>query len=362
MNLQLLEIHKPNKQNQVQFIVNYNILDKDRQVNYNEQLKNAMQATIKTIHERLMQANEIIIVPHPFPDGDALGSASALFEYLNRQNKPTYIYCPTDINPKLKFLPNLPPITIDEQIFHRPQTDVIIVVDSGDLKYAGIDHLVRNHPADIINIDHHTTNEYYGHHNLVLTEAASTTEIIYQYFNHLDEYISGHMATDLLTGIITDTGSFSNSATKPQTLSIAGELVRRGANYHAISFHAHKDKNLAMLKLWGLALTRLTTIEKLDLVYTYLQHQDFTTVGLSENDADGLANFMNNIDGPKITLILKELSDGKIKGSFRTTDHKIDVSAMAKQLGGGGHKKAAGFTLNGTIPTVIEQILTLNHK
>ncbi len=318
--------------------------------------------TAQQIHKQLTNATGIVIVPHPHPDGDALGSASAIFEYLNKHNREAIIYCSTPINARLRFLPNFPPISPDEKIFSENKIDTIVVLDSGDLRYAGIAEIVKNHSAKIINIDHHSTNEHFGHHNFVLTEAASTTEIIFQYFELINEEVSPNMATNLLAGLISDTDSFTNSATGPKTLAIAGELVRRGANYKLVSFHTYKDKSLAILKLWGAALSRLVKNEKLNLAYTYLKQDDFQSVGLSENDGDGLANFMNNIDGPKITLVLKETAEGKIKGSFRTTEEGIDVSRLAKQLGGGGHKKAAGFTADGTIESVISAILTLNEK
>jgi phosphoesterase RecJ-like protein len=326
-----------------------------------------MKHTAQKIHQALIKANKVIIVPHPYPDGDAFGSASAIHEYLARTGREPIVYCSTAINPRLSNLPNSPEATDDTKIFEDREIDIVLVLDSGDLRYAGIAEAIKiteqkNNPPMIINIDHHNTNEYFGQFNLVDTNAAATTEIVYKFFEYNRQKISPHMATNLLTGLITDTDNFTNSATTPRALGIAGDLVRLGANYNLINYFTQKDKTVDLLKLYGTALLRLTKNEEKNLTYTYLKKTDFEKYNIGQNEGDGLANFMNNIDDTKIMLILKETADGKVKGSFRTTDDNIDVSAWAKNLGGGGHKKAAGFTLEGTAEEALERILTLDNK
>ena len=321
-----------------------------------------MHITAQKIHAHLMSAKRAIIVPHPNPDEDALGSASAVAEYLANHGRRADVYCATPVNPRLKYLPNTPRITNDTDVFFEPDVDTIIFVDCGDPRYAGVANVIKNHPATIINIDHHATNEHFGAHNLVMSRAAATAEILFNFFEYNRLTISRHMATNLLAGIITDTGNFTNAGTSPSAMAIAGELVRRGANYKLINYFTQKDKTFKLLRLWGLALSRLNRVEEHALVYTFLKREDFISLDLNDSDAEGLSDFMNNIDDAKILLTLKETLDGKIKGSFRTTVEDVDVSFLAKQLGGGGHKKAAGFTADGTIDEIIERILTLNKK
>ena len=321
-----------------------------------------MKATAEQIHNHLKDARKIVIVTHPNPDEDALGSAAAMAEYLGRYGRDAGIFCTTPASPRLEFLPHAPLVLTDHNIFNDPMLDTILVLDSGDLRYAGIAHIVKNHPAVMINIDHHATNEHYGQHNFVSAGASATAEMVYRFFQYIREPVSRHMATNLLAGLIGDTDNFTNGATTPSALGVAGELVRLGANFKLINFHTQKDKTFALLKLWGKALARLDKHEEMNLAYTYLTRADFAIDGLSENDGDGLSNFMNNLDGVKIILVLKETSDGKIKGSFRTTDDDTDVAYLAKQLGGGGHKKAAGFTAEGTIDEVLDRVLTLSGK
>lgn len=312
----------------------------------------------KQINHHLLGAKKIVIVPHQNPDGDALGSAAALTDYLLTINKNPQIFCPAPIQKKMHFLPYLERVIYHPAVFEDLSIDTIIVLDSGDLRYAGIDHLIKNHPADIINIDHHHTNERYGKINLVVPTASSTAEVLFHFFKHNHVGLNHKMATALLTGLISDTDNFSNGATSGEALAVASELIRAGGNLNLINGWTVKNKTPDVLRLWGATLSRLTRHEGLDLAYTYLTREDLTKNNVSENESEGIANYLNNLDGVKISLILKETEDDKIKGSFRTTREDVDVSVLAKKLGGGGHKKAAGFTAAGTIKEVLSKILT----
>ena len=146
--------------------------------------------------------------------------------------------------------------------------DTITVVDCGDLRYAGVVDMLKDHPATIINIDHHATNEKYGHMNMVAVGAASTTEVVYDFFKMNSVRISPSMATALLTGLITDTDNFSNSATSYTSLTAASELLRLGANWTIIHHSLVQNKSIAILKLWGLILSRLNKKENSDMAYT----------------------------------------------------------------------------------------------
>lgn len=318
-----------------------------------------MRPTVLQIHERFKRAKKAIVVPHQNADGDALGSAGTIFEFLESLGVKTRIFCLTPVSEKLAFMPHTEKVTTDKEIFLDLEVDIIVVVDSGDLKYAGIYELVKDHPAEIINIDHHFTNARYGHHNLVIPTASSACEVIYHFLRHLNAKFSHRMATLLLTGIITDTDNFTNSATSESAMSAAGELIRRGGNLNMINEHTVRNKTINLLHLWGDVLNRLDKNEKLGMVYTYLKLSDLEKHNVSENESEGIANFLNNLEDTQIALILKETQDGKIKGSFRTTKDNVDVSALAKKMGGGGHIKAAGFSTAGTIAEVLEKIMAL---
>jgi len=313
----------------------------------------------KQIHNHLQHARSVAIVTHQNPDGDTLGSASAMTEYLKAMGITPAIFCLSEIPNHYTFLPHINTVIADTSLFKDLNIDTIIFLDSSDKRYAGVDKYVSKHPATIINIDHHPTNEKYGHLNLVDSTASSTTEIIFRFFRYNGVRICNHKATALLTGIMTDTGNFTNSATSVSAVTTAGYLLRAGANLPLINRSTLQNNSIAILKLWGVVLDRLEHHPDKDMVFTYLLQKDYKKHKVSEKEADGIANFMNSIGGVKIGLFLKEQEDGKIKGSFRTVRNDVDVAVMAKKLGGGGHKKAAGFTTDGNVQEVLKQILTL---
>lgn len=318
-----------------------------------------MKQITKQIKNHLDKAQKIAIVGHLDPDGDSLGSMTAMAEYLINIGKKPYLFSFAPVEKKLDFLPQSENFSHDEKIFVEKKIETIVVLDSGDLKRVAMPELVKDLSTTIINIDHHITNDNFGHLNLVLPNASSTAEIIYLFLYHNNIKINHRMATALLTGIITDTDNFSNSATSVSAINIAGELVRLGGNLSLINKRVTKDKTVNSLKLWGVILSRLNKIEKKNLVYTYVTKKDLEKYNLKENQIEGIANFLNNLDEAGICLLLKETDDGKIKGSLRTTKNDIDVADIARQLGGGGHKKAAGFTTTLKMEEIVDLILKM---
>lgn len=314
----------------------------------------------KQIHQHLEKAKKIAIIPHQNPDGDALGAASAFCHYLRNLGKSAHIFCVTPANDKLSFIPKHSELSTNPAIFLDPELDTVVVLDSGDLRYAGVSGYLQNHAATIINIDHHNTNEHYGRYNLVLPTTSSTCEVLYHYFYHNHIAIDNAMATALLAGLTTDTGNFQNSATTASALKVGGQLLRSGGNLKSVYDGTVRNKSVDTLKLWGKVLSRLEKNEDKGITYTFVTQEDLAECQVPDNESEGIANFMNNLEDTKISLILKETVDGKVKGSFRTTKDDVDVSAMAKKLGGGGHKKAAGFTTDGPIANVLKKILTEN--
>ncbi|MBI5728549.1 MAG: DHH family phosphoesterase [Candidatus Magasanikbacteria bacterium] len=317
-----------------------------------------MHRTAKQIYQAIQRAEHLLLVPHPNPDGDALGSVAALMQWLRLLDKRHLTFCVTPISPKLRYLPHVEYITNDREVWRAFNFDTVIVVDSGDLRYAGIaDHLANlSARPTIINIDHHATNEHFGVYNLVDTAASSTTEVLYRFFRTNDVMIDPYIATCLLTGVMTDTDHFTNAATSAHSLAVASELIKRGGDMSLIRGAVFFDKTIATLKLWGGALARLQKHDELDIVYTHVTQNDLQTHRVEDSEVEGLANFMNNLNDGRAALILKELSNGNLKGSFRTTKNDVDVSAWAKALGGGGHKKAAGFTVPGPVEIALQNV------
>lgn len=310
-----------------------------------------MKEIVRQIQQVLAQARNILIVSHKNPDGDTLASACALMQYLRQLDKNHTAFCATPVSANLSFLPHVEYFISNLETLREQHFDVAVLMDSSDLAYAGVAEYFKELPYApiIVNIDHHRTNNHYGQYNMVMPEAASTTEVLYILFKTLGVIVDKHLATCLLTGIATDTGHFSNPATTARSLQIAGELLRLGGNLRLIQGRTLRNKSLAALRVWGRVLSRLQKNQKYNLAITAVTQEDLLEYNLSEEDLEGLTNFLNNLSGAKAVLLLREKGDGIIKASLRTTDPQMDVSRIAKHFGGGGHAKAAGFSLPGRL-------------
>ncbi len=309
------------------------------------------QILINKLEQLILAAKKILVLTHQKPDGDALGSGLAFSEFLDTLGKANTFFALGPISSTADFLPGRTKIKNNLGKINLADFDLIAILDCGDLKQTGIETELRALPSGtaILNIDHHQTNENFGAINIVDSESSSTAEIIFALFEELNFLISKNSATLLLTGLITDTANFSNPATTFASLEAAGKLLSHGAKLNEISANVLQNKSLNVLKFWGTILSRLTENKELGVVTTVITREDLELANLDEEALDGVTNFLNNLKGAKMVLVLKALEDGKIKGSFRTTTPGIDVSRLAKTFGGGGHAKAAGFTIPGKL-------------
>ncbi len=301
------------------------------------------------IREEINKAQKILLLSHKKPDGDTSGSNLALHIYLKRMGKDITSFCLDELPEYLKFLPQSNLLTNNHLVFSE-NYDLVIILDSGSLEYAGVANLLTALTNDykLINIDHHATNPLYGDINLVVTSASSTAEVVFRLLKDWNIDWNNQIATCLACGIITDTGGFLNPATNYQSLLAASELVDNGANINKIIQITLSKNNLLDLKIWGKAFERLTTVPKYGLVYTFLTTEDFIEAGVDGTAVNNLINFLQLLKEARLVLLLTE-EKGMIKGSFRTTEKDLDVSELAKLMGGGGHKKAAAFSFPGKL-------------
>jgi phosphoesterase RecJ-like protein len=315
------------------------------------------QLIINKIKQTILGAKNILVLTHQKPDGDALGSSLAFGKFLETLDKENTIFSLGPITPTADFLPGRQKVKTDPAKLNLAAFDLIAILDCGDFKQTGLEKELRALPENfpIINIDHHRTNENFGLINIVDPDSSSAVEIIFNLLKQLDFPIDKDTATCLLTGLITDTANFNNPATTFASLEAAGELLSRGARLGEISANVLKNKSLSVLKFWGEILSRLTENKKLGVVTTVITRDDLNLANLGEEALEGVTNFLNNLKGAKMVLVLKAIEDGKINGSFRTTTPGIDVSRLAKMFGGGGHAKAAGFTIPGKLVKIGEE-------
>lgn len=317
-------------------------------------------ATQRQIKQAIDDAKNIVIVPHKNPDPDALGAALSLYEYIHSLGKQVHIFNQTGASKKFEFMPHLGEITSDPALWVDSTIDLIIVVDSGDLEYAGVIQYIENlkHHPRLINIDHHKTNVLFGDINLVNLESSSTSEIMFFFFKHNRIPMTANMATNLIAGIMYDTDNFTNSATQYTSLFATSDLVRHGGRFNFVKEHLYRDKSVDILKLWGEVLGRLQHHQEHDIVYTFITCQDLDKYQVTEDDLRGFSNFLSNIKDGSGTVFFKERNDGTIRASMRTVYDHIDMSAIAKHFGGGGHKKACGFEIAGPIDTAFDRFFT----
>ena len=299
------------------------------------------------ILQAIKNARYPLLIAHEKPDGDTLGASLALALLLAKENKQFQHFCPDEPPSYFNFLPKIENIVSDPNKINLQSHDLLIALDCGDLKRTGLAEDIQKikTPNTLINIDHHQSNDFFGHLNLVIPQASSTSEIMYNFFKFHGLPIDKYMATNLLTGILTDTMNFTNAATTTESLRIASELLKVGARINQIISHIVKNKNFEVLKLWGNLLDKIEYNPEYNFAYTTITKNDFQTEQMSAESVDGLANFLSNLQDTDFILVLSEEENNLIKVSLRTTKEEVDVSQLAKAFNGGGHKKAAGFKI-----------------
>jgi phosphoesterase RecJ-like protein len=309
--------------------------------------------------KRLRSAQRILAVTHLNPDGDALGSLCFLKELTLALNKDCLIYCAGPLPSDLEFLPHWSEIVTDKTKFSLDDFDLIISLDCATPARTNLEEELskRTKEQHFLEIDHHPVIKKLSDSELRLPQAASTTEILFHLASIMNISINPIMAKTLLTGIVTDTGNFIHASATEGTVAAAAAITAYGANLAKINDQTFRTKTLAGLKLWGLALARLKKVDRFNLVYTVLTEEDFQKHDVTEDSLEGIANFLSALNDVAIVLVLFS-ARGVIKGSLRTIKDNVDVARLARALGGGGHVKAAGFTIPGQLVLENDQWLT----
>ncbi len=303
-----------------------------------------MEKVFKEAKKLLLSSEKILILLHKFPDGDTICSSLALATYLKRTGKKVDCAVKDVISEAFRFLPGTDDIKND---FLLGDYDLIMAVDCGDTNRTGfptrLDTICKSKP--LINIDHHLKNNLckMARVNIIDTDASAAAEIVWDFLRFLKARVDSRIATYILAGIYYDTGGFYHSNVTGKTLKVASECLRLGGRIAFISRHISASKTPAALKLWGVALTRME-VSRQGIVSTFITYEDILSNGAEIEDTSGIVNLINTIPAARIAILFLELPDGKIRASVRT-EEGIDVSKLARIFGGGGHKKAAGFTL-----------------
>ncbi len=310
---------------------------------------------MKKIAEIIKEAKKIAVISHKDPDGDAVGSQLALALAMEKEGKEVFSYYVGEIPEYLFFLPGSGSIKIYNG--ENLSDYLVIYVDCADKNRPGI--LV---PEGItINIDHHVSNDNFAKYNYIDIKAASTGEIIYRLLNEMGITIDKDVATCLYTAVSTDTGSFMYSNTTADTHLIAADLINLGADTDGLRENFFEGVSLKRFKLTKYAYQEVNFACNNLLAWIKIPYSFINEIGAKEEETEGVVGHIRNIKDVEVALLLKEREDGKIKGSLRSKKI-IDVSKVAEVFGGGGHKRAAGFEISGTLEEAEKKVITVLKK
>ena len=370
------------------------------------------------IKNEIEKAKNILLVAHAKMDGDTLSAALAMDLILKKIGKKTTVACADPVPEIFSFLPatgemrrdfeknselvisvdcsKITPkklrwkkigdelkifiaaekgnfLARDVSIAEGNSFDLILSLDAADKKQLGAifeENAELFATTPLIVFDHHASNDGFGTINLIDTTAASTTEVLFDFLPTLlgDEWkkkIDPNIATLLLTGIITDTGSFQNPNTTPKSLEVAADLVELGARQQEIIRNVFKTKDIATLKLWGRVLSKIKTDPVHRLLWSTVSADDLADTGGKIEDLDGIVDeLLSTAPGMEMVILIKERDDGVIAGSVRTTTPACDAAAFSAEFGGGGHTQAAGFKIRGktAFEIVVGEIIAAAQK
>ncbi|MCA9919618.1 MAG: bifunctional oligoribonuclease/PAP phosphatase NrnA [Anaerolineales bacterium] len=305
-----------------------------------------MHPTEKAIFTAVQQANKILVITHVGPDGDALGSITAVGVALRQMGKQATLLCDDPVPERFSYLPLADQIQ-PPNAQRDTKYDLLIAVDCGDETRMGQSYAsLPDEISTVINIDHHVTNTYFGDIQHVVPEAVSATEILYDLFKHNGLTITTDLAMCLLTGVVTDTLGFRTVGVTAKTLRIASELIDAGADLPLITMQGLSIKPFSTAQLWQIGLNNMRLEE--GLIWTKIDNAQREAIGYNNTSTGGLVNFLGNVNRAAMSAVLLEMGDGTVRVGFRCNP-PYSVSELALNLGGGGHPLAAGCSLDGPL-------------
>lgn len=296
----------------------------------------------------LSHAQSILLIAHSNPDADTVGSVIALEEFLLSKEKKVNIICNDPFPQCLSSLVSTDfstPTSINLSTY-----DAVIACDSVERgPFAKIYDNLSEKQVSVL-VDHHPFIELPADIRIIDDKRSSTCELLYEFFSEEKITINTKMATALLLGILFDTGNFQHPCTSTRVLEIASDLLKKGAPLQKILSVVSSDKKMPTLHLWGKAFGKMKIIEKTGMAVTALTQEDFSEFGSDQQETSQIANILSTIPGVRYGLVLHQKNENTVKGSLRAQEYaKVDVCALAKNFGGGGHRLASGFELPGVL-------------
>jgi phosphoesterase RecJ-like protein len=320
-------------------------------------------STREHVLDTLRSQDRFLLVTHENPDGDALGSLVAMHGVLRALGKDVvpfvcrrefplpYEYRWFDLSSVATEVP--------EDLSDR----VVVFLDCGNIDRNPA--LVDNGHLQIVNVDHHHDNTRFGDIDHVVPEASCTAEIVWDLMRGLGVQATRDIAEALYVGLVTDTGKFMYENTGVRAHVMAADLIEAGVDVHDIYRRLYEDVPFAKLALLARGLSKVRRYDDGRLTMTRLTREDYAETGAEESYSEGVIDHLRAVEGTKVAALVRELTDpekaGRSKVSLRSGDGTIDVSAIARAGGGGGHRQAAGFTTGLTDDELVEFLRDAIH-
>ena len=304
------------------------------------------------LNSALSKATTVAISGHVRPDGDCVGSCMGLYQYV-KNNYPNI-----QVDVYLEEIPNsLKLFEITKEIKHTVQEDKIydlfIALDCGDVKRLGFSGVLFENAKETLCIDHHVSNQSFADNNYIVPDASSTSELVYRLIDK--ELINTEIAECLYLGIVHDTGVFQYSCTAPETMEAAADLMRRNIRANEIINKTFYEKTYAQNQILGRALLESIVFMNGKCIVSWVTKKMMDFYCVTPKDLDGIVSQLRVTQGVEVAMFLYETAPMEFKVSLRATND-VDVSKIAQRFGGGGHKKAAGVTMSGTVHDIINNI------
>jgi bifunctional oligoribonuclease and PAP phosphatase NrnA len=316
----------------------------------------SQNGSLADVARALRAGDRFLLTTHEGPDGDALGSLLAMHHVLEQLGKDSVMFLAAKEFPlpvEYRFMPL-------EEVFHEPPVDVvdrvIVFLDCGNIDRMPVDFLQRD-AAVVLNIDHHHDNTRFGTLNLVDTDASCTAEIVFELAKLLGAEITPEIASALYVALVTDTGRFMYENTSAAAHRLAAELIDAGVDVHDIYRRLYERVPLEKLHLVSRAIERIVKLDDCKLAVTYISARDYADTGANDSLTEGIIDHVRALEGTEVAAMIRDKTDGgraARKVSLRSTDGGVDVSAIARKRGGGGHPRAAGFSTDLSYAELVE--------
>jgi len=295
------------------------------------------------IVDAIRARRRFVIASHARPDGDSIGSQLAMAYALRDLGKEVRIVNKDSAPPPILTFPGVSDIQIRDHV--DGDFDAAIIMECGDLARTGVTGMERSF---VINIDHHPGNTEYGHINWFDSTAAACAEMVFDLVRALGVPLSLEIATHVYLAILTDTGSFHYSSISPRTFDICRETLEAGVDPVCIARNVYDSNNMGRLKLFGAVLSAMQIGGSGRIAVVYLDHEMARAAGGTYEDTEGLINLPLTVKEIQAVVFFKQIAGSEYRVSMRSKGD-IDIAAVAKEFGGGGHKNAAGCSVTGTI-------------